>query len=98
MLVKIHDSYRAVIAICDYDILGKTFEEGRRQIKVNEHFFGGEEKTEKEVLKLIEEGSAEDYTFNIVGKESVATAIKAGVVTESGIIRIQGVPIALVLL
>jgi len=98
MLVKIHDSYRSIIAICDSDIIGKTFEEGRRQIKVNELFFKGEEKTEKEVLKLIQEGSAEDYTFNIVGKESVAVAIKAGIVTESGIVRIQGVPIALVLL
>lgn len=98
MLVKIHESYRAVVAICDSNIIGKTFEEGKRQIKVNEHFFKGEEKTESEVLKIMEEGSAEDYTFNIVGEESVKTALKAGIIKQEGIIRIQGVPIALVLL
>jgi len=98
MLVKIHDSYRAVIAICDSNLLGKTFEEGRRQIKINEHFFGGEEKNEKQVLELIEKGGAEDYTFNIVGKESIAVALKSGIVKPEGIIKIQGVPVALVLL
>mgnify|MGYP001569731874 CR=1 FL=1 len=98
MLVKIHESYRNLIAICDSNIIGKTFEEGKRQIKVNEHFFKGDEKTEAEVLEIIEKGSAEDYTFNIVGKESIATALKAGIIKQEGIIHIQGVPIALVLL
>lgn len=98
MLVKIHDSYRAVIAICDSNLLGKTFEEGRRQIKINGHFFGGEEKTEKQVLELIEKGSAEDYTFNIVGEESIKTALKSGIIKQEGITKIRGVPIALVLL
>lgn len=98
MLVKIHSSYRNVVAICDSNLLGKTFEEGKRQIKINEHFFKGDEKTEAEVLKIIEEGSAEDYTFNIVGEESIKTALKSGIITQEGIIKIQGVPVALVLL
>jgi hypothetical protein len=98
MLVKFHNSYRNVVAICDSNLLGKTFEEGKKQITLNEHFFGGEEKAEKEVLELIEKGSAEDYTFNIVGKESIAVALKAGLIKQEGITKIQGVPIALVLL
>ena len=40
----------------------------------------------------------EDATFNIVGKESVQTALEAGIIKEQGIIKIQEVPIALVLL
>ena len=98
MLVKVHPSYRHVVAICDSDIIGKTFEEGKKSITITENFFKGEEKTEKEVLQIIEEGSAEDYTFNIVGKQAVATALKVGIIKPEGIIKIQGVPIALVLL
>ena len=98
MLVKVHSSYRNTIAICDSNLIGKTFEEGDRQIKVTENFFKGEEKTEQEVLEIIEKGSAEDYTFNIVGEESVALALKSGLIKEEGITRIKGLPIALVLL
>jgi hypothetical protein len=98
MLVKLHPSYRYVVAICDKELLGKTFEEGKRSITITENFFKGEEKTEKEVLKIIEEGSAEDYTFNIVGKKAVAAALKVGIIKPEGIIKIKGVPIALVLL
>ena len=98
MLVKIHKSYRITIAICDSDIIGKTFEEGIKQIKITENFFKGEEKTEQEVLEIIEHGAAEDQTFNIVGEKSVNLALKCGLIKPDGITRIQGIPIALVLL
>jgi uncharacterized protein len=98
MLLKIHNSYRTTVAICDSNLLDKTFEEGKRQIKITKNFFGGEEKTEKEVLNVIEKGTDEDYTFNIVGKEAVKTALKAGIIKPEGVQEIQGIPIALVLL
>jgi len=98
MLVKIHSSYRNIIAICDASLIGKTFEEGNRQIIINPNFYQGEEKTEQEILELIEKGTAEDYTFNIVGAESISLALKCGLVQEEGITRIQGIPLALVLL
>jgi hypothetical protein len=98
MLVKIHKSYRNVVAICDSNLLGKTFEEGQKQIKISENFFKGEEKNEKDVFKVIEDAAAEDYTFNIVGEQSVNLALKAGIIRPEGVIKIQGIPIALVLL
>ena len=98
MLVKIHSSYRNVVAICDSNLIGKSFEEGIKCLSITPNFFQGEEKTEKEVLEIIERGSDEDYTFNIVGKESIALALKAGIIKEEGITRIQGIPAALVLL
>lgn len=98
MLVKIHASYRNTIAICDTALLGKSFEEGQKCLTLNEHFFKGEEKTEKEVLEILSRGSEEDYTFNIVGEESVKAALKSGIIKPEGIIRIQGIPIALILL
>ena len=98
MLVKIHSTYRNVVAICDEDLVGKTFEEGHRQIFVNPNFFKGEEKSEQEVQEIIEMGAGEDFTFNIVGKESVGVALKSGFIKEEGVITIQEIPIALVLL
>ena len=98
MLVKIHSSYRNVIAICDSNLIGKTFEEGNKQIIVNPKFYQGEEKNEQEVLEIIEKGTAEDFTFNIVGTEAVKLALKCGLVKEEGITTIQSIPIALVLL
>ncbi len=98
MLVKIHNSYRTVVAICDSHLIGKTFEENQKVIEVSPNFFKGEEKTESEVLEIIEEAAAEDSTFNIVGQESVSLALKAKIVNPDGILTIQGVPVALVLL
>jgi hypothetical protein len=98
MLVKIHSTYRDIIAICDSNLVGKTFEEGNRCIFINPNFFGGEEKKENEVLEIIEMGAGEDFTFNIVGEESIKLALKSGLIKEDGVITIQGIPIALVLL
>lgn len=98
MLVKIHKSYRQIVAICDKDLLGKTFEEDNREIKIKPHFFQGENKTPEEVAEIIEKASYDDSTFNIVGKESIDVAVKTGLIKQDGITTIQGVPIALVLL
>jgi len=98
MLVKIHESYRKVVAICDAKLLGKKFEEGQMQLEIKEQFYGGEKKTEAEVLRIIRDLSAEDATFNIVGEKAIRTALKAGIIESSGVIKIDGIPHALVLL
>jgi hypothetical protein len=97
MLVKIIKSYRNVVAICDSELLGKKFEEGYFQLDVREGFYKGEEMDEKKVNQIISKMSEEDATFNIVGKESVAIAIKAGLIQKEGIKKIQGIPFAMVL-
>lgn len=98
MFVKIHNSYRDVVAICDSDLVGKRFEEGKFQLDVKENFFRGEEIGEEKVIKILRDMATEDSTFNIIGEKSTNTAIKAGLITKEGIKKIQGVPFALVLL
>lgn len=98
MLVKIHEAYRKIIAICDSELIGKKFERDNLQLDVKEGFFGGKDLKEPQVLAIIEDGKKEDACFNIVGKESIKTAIKAGIVSENSIIKIQGIPHALSLL
>ena len=98
MLIKIHKSYRNVIAICDSNLLGKKFEEDKIQLDLTGEFFNGEEKSEQEILKIIENASTEDATFNIIGEKATQLAIKAGIIDKKGIRKIQGIPFALTLL
>jgi len=95
MQVKIHDSYRKIVAIADSDLIGKTFEEDIRIIEVRDNFFKGEEKTREEVIGIMRDFEREDATFNIVGKESVKAALDAGIIQEHGITKIDNIPIAL---
>ena len=98
MQIKIHQSYREVVAVCDSNLLGKKFEQGKFQLDLKESFFKGEEKSKQETIKIMQDMSKEDATFNIVGKESVACAIEAGIISKQGIKKIDSVPFALVLL
>ena len=98
MLVKIMRSQRDIVAICDSDLIGKKFEEGKLQIEVKENFFLGEELDEEKVIELMRKMRMEDATFDIVGENSVNAALKSGIIDEKGIVRIQGIPVALVLL
>jgi hypothetical protein len=98
MFINVIKSYRNVVAICDKELLGKIFEEGNFQLDVKENFFKGEEETsEEKAIQKIRQMSIEDSTFNIVGKESVNAAIKAGILSKEEIGRIKGIPFALVL-
>lgn len=98
LLVKVHKSYRNVVAICDVELSGKTFEQGNHELKIKEPFFGGDELSEQEALKIIQKQSDEDATFNIVGPNAVKTCLKAGIITEQGIKNIDNIPYAMVLL
>ncbi len=98
MLVRIIKTYRDVVVICDSELIGKKFEEGKFQLDIKESFFKGEETSEEQAIQIIKKMSKEDATFNIVGEKSVDCALKAEIITNEGIKKIQGVPFALVLL
>lgn len=98
MLIKIHKTYRDVIAICDSNLLGKKFEEGKFQLDVKESFFAGEEISEEKIIEIMRNMAIEDATFNIIGKESTSAAVQAGIITENSIKKIQGIPFSLILL
>lgn len=97
MYLRVHKSYRNVVAICDSNLIGKRFEEEKFQLDVKENFFKGDEVSEDEAIFIMRKMSLEDATFNIVGEESVNTAIKAEIISEDSVGNIGGVPFALVL-
>ena len=98
MFVKVHKTYRNVVAVCDSELIGKNFEEGVKVLDVRDNFYRGEEKTEEEAEEIIIDMSKEDATFNIVGEKSVNLALRLGIISEEGIGTIQGVKFALVFL
>lgn len=98
MFVNVIKTYRDVVAICDSELLGKCFEEGKFQLDVKESFYKGEKTSEEEATKIMRDMAKEDATFNIVGPKSVAAATKAGIIQENSTKMIQGIPFALILL
>mgnify|MGYP001609893929 CR=1 FL=1 len=96
--VKIHRSYREVVAIADSELIGKVFEEGNLQLDVKENFYKDEKLNFEEAVELMINQKEEDATFNIIGKNSINAALEAGIISEEGINEVQGVPFALVLL
>jgi len=90
MIVKIHkiQDGRRILAICDNDLIGKKFEEGKLQLDLSSDFYNGKERSEEEVIELLK-GS---YIVNIVGKKSIGLMIKLGVVNEKNILRVKNIP------
>ena len=97
MFVKIYESYRIIVAVCDEELVGRVLEEGKFYLEVKESFFKGKSVSEKEVMEIIEDMSKEDATFNIVGKNSINAALKTGIISEEGVRTINGIPFTLVL-
>lgn len=96
MYLKIHESYRKVVALCDAELIGKKFEEGDKQLFLRENFYKGEKvENIKEKLKSL---YANDATFNIVGKKSVKEAIESGIISKENVSSIAEIPFALSLL
>lgn len=93
MITKKHTSQdgQVIIAICDKEILGKKFEETERQLDLTSNFYKGTELSEKEILELLPEA----HSLNIVGKKSIAFAIKHKIIDEKHVEKIKGIPYAI---
>jgi len=77
-----------IVAICDRELLGKRFEDGELQIHVSEGFYKGELVTLEEGLQALRQATI----ANLVGERIVAGALKAQLIHEHAIIRIQNIP------
>ncbi|AGB14986.1 hypothetical protein Halru_0342 [Halovivax ruber XH-70] len=73
-----------LVAVCDADILGETFEDGAVSLTVTEDFYGTEP---------VEPAAARDALVradvaNIVGHEAVELAIEVGIVDEANVLDV----------
>lgn len=89
MFLKVYRVDREVlVAVCDEKYVGKEFYEDNVQLKVSEKFYGREPATCREVTEALREATI----ANLVGEESVACAISAGVIESDNIIFVENVP------
>jgi len=79
---------KRLIAICDTDILGKRFEEGKLQLDLTSQFYKGEEMDEQAAKKLLAGASH----LNATGKKAVQLCVGLGFVAKAHVITIAGVP------
>jgi hypothetical protein len=77
-----------LVACCDDDIKGKTFEEGELVLHVRESFYCGELLEGPELCSLIEKATV----VNMVGKRTVKLAVKAGLIDEKNVLKVKRVP------
>lgn len=88
----IHNN-RQLLAICDGNLIGKTFEEDDKVLNVSKNFYQGEPMFENDILKLIKDNTL----LNIVGEESINFTLKHKLINKKGIIKIKNIPYALLL-
>ncbi|MEK6906934.1 MAG: DUF424 family protein [Nanoarchaeota archaeon] len=81
-----------VVAICDEDLLGKKFSENNLKLEITKRFYKGEIIADEKIIEILQNAR----NINIVGKDSVKLAVKAGIIDESNIIKIKKIPHALV--
>lgn len=73
-----------LVAVCDADVLGETFESGELSLTVEEEFYGGDAADREEVIERL--GRAD--VANLVGTDVVALAIEHGFVEEANVLDI----------
>ena len=91
MWVKIHTGKdgKTLLAVCDSELLGKKFEEGRLQLDLTTSFYRGEKKNKKEVADLMRNADM----VNLVGEEAIAVAASEELLSPENVKRIAGIPL-----
>ncbi len=77
-----------LLIVTDKDILGKRFEEGRRQLDLTGRFYQGEELEKEEVKKLFSQARH----LHLTGKQAVTLALEEDLIQAKQILWVQGVP------
>ena len=75
-----------LVSVCDPDVMGETFENGRVSLTVDEDFYDGEEVDEQAVVDRL----AKCSVANLVGTETVGLAIEHGFVDEENVLDLEG--------
>ncbi len=74
-----------LVAACDADLLGETFEDGEISLTVTEEFYGGDEVDPAAAVAAVRRADV----ANLVGIETVGAAVDAGVVDETTVLEVE---------
>jgi len=81
-----------LVAVCDAEILGKTFKHGKLTFEVRESFYKGAKMQIKEAIELIRTAT----NANLIGPNIVKAAIQEGLVHPQAVLNISGIPHAII--
>ena len=73
-----------LVAVCDSELIGKTFKEGDLKIEIKESFYGDKDVGEEEVKRALRMPTI----ANITGKRAVELAIKLGIIDKENVLKI----------
>lgn len=89
MILKVHRRGKdVVVAACDDDLIDRTIKCGELRLHVSRNFYGTETCDEEEFLAALRICTS----ANLVGKKTIAAAVKAGFIRREGIMDIGDVP------
>lgn len=77
-----------IVAVCDAELLGRSFQEGLLRLDVSEEFYGGLLVPISIALEEVNRATI----ANLVGRDIVNAAVERGLVHEDAVIFIKGVP------
>ncbi|WP_248895575.1 DUF424 domain-containing protein [Haloplanus halobius] len=75
-----------LVAVCDEECLGETYEDGEVSLTVTEEFYGGSEADADDVVDSLTRATV----ANLVGDRCVTVAIEAGLVDEERVLDLGG--------
>ncbi len=92
-MVNVHFSIKrreshVIVTLCDYELLGKTLKHGDIEFNISESFYGGKVIPLDNAIEALSVATI----ANLIGKESVQGAIKAGYIHEEAVLWIGDVP------
>lgn len=75
-----------LVIVCDSELLGKKFKQGKLRLDVKESFYRGTEANVKECIAALRKATIANLVGSIVGH-----AVKAGIIERENVLRIQNV-------
>ena len=76
-----------MVTVCDAELFGKEFKEGKLRLKIERSFYEGKEASVEECLEALRGATV----ANLVGS-IVEHAIRAGLIDRENVIKVQKVP------
>lgn len=87
--LNIHDTQNGtVVAACDRDLLGETFQDGDITLTVKQAFYDGEDAD----VERIHDETQRATTTNFVGEHLITALIDRGTISEDEVQYVDGVP------
>ncbi len=88
--IKVHQAryWRTSIALCDAELLGKEFEEGKMHMQVHRQFYEGHVASKEEIIQSTKTA----YMLNAVGKKAIDLLVKENLIEKDSVQWIAGIP------